>query len=145
MPEVPLLALLSVTPGVTNINVVREKCPSVGAANRTLINAHWKKLIQLYTLADHLLDPKTANMTIDEMWRFYHKINNFGLDTELIDLILQSTRDEDCLRNLFADFHLLEGRYTDHSLPKEWFVLLVERTQALRVSGHPVVTKCNLA
>jgi hypothetical protein len=71
----------------------------------------------LYTLADHLLDPKTANMTIDEMRRFYYKIHNFGLDTELINLVLQSTRDEDCLRNLFADFHLLEGRYTDYNLP----------------------------
>jgi hypothetical protein len=86
MPEVPLLALPSVTPGVTNINVVREKRPSVSATNKTLINAHWKKLIRLYTLADHLLDPKTANMTIDEMRRFYHKTYDFRLDTDLIDL-----------------------------------------------------------
>jgi hypothetical protein len=145
MPEVPLLALPSVTLGVTNINVIREKRPSVGATNETLINAHWKKLIRLYTLADHLLDPKTTNTTIDEMRRFYHKIHNFSLDTELIDLILQSTRDEDCLRNLFADFYPLEGRYTDHNLAKEWFVLLFERTQALRVSGYLVVTKGTLA
>jgi hypothetical protein len=40
MPEVPLLALPSVTPDVTNINVVREECTSVGASNRTLVNAH---------------------------------------------------------------------------------------------------------
>jgi hypothetical protein len=56
-------------------------------------------------------------MTIDEMRRFYYEIHNFGLDTELINLVPQSTRAEDCLRNLFADFRLLEGRYTDYNLP----------------------------
>jgi hypothetical protein len=144
MPEIPLLAPPPVTPGVTNINVIREKRPSVDAANTTLVNTHWRKLIRLYTLADHLLDPRTANMAIDGMRSFYYQTHHFGLDTELIDLVIQSTRDEDCLRNLFADFHLLEGRYTDHNLPKEWFVLLFERSQALRVSRHLVVTKGDL-
>ena len=77
-------------------------------------------------------------MVIDEIWRFYYQTNDkygcvyYGLEDDIINLVLRSTMDGDALRNLFADFFVFDGEGANPDLPKEWFVLLWDRSVSLR-------------
>jgi hypothetical protein len=114
--------------------------------NEIQIAAHWEKLIALYVLACYLLDPITRNMTIDQIRRYYEVGKyDYSLKEEVINLDLRSTPDGDPLRNLFADFSVYRGEVTHTDLPKEWCVLLWERSLWLRMDGYLAVKAEKLA
>lgn len=63
-------------------------------------------LIDVYFLADRLLDPVTANVVIDELIHFLD--NQDGLCTAAIIHICASTRDGSLLRTVLRDIYIPE-------------------------------------
>jgi hypothetical protein len=106
------------------------------------INAHdtrFKELIDLYALADILVDPTTANLVIDEI-RSYSELVRRNPSAEAITYAFESTRDDDALRGLFADFCIYDGAdLPEGNLPKEFLSLLVQRFLAEKDRGTIVM------
>jgi len=150
MPETPSIArpLRGVTDDYLSDDMIpRDYDLEVEDANKVLIDAYWEKLVGLYVLACYLLDPTTRNMTIDQIRWFYYEVGkyDYSLKEEVINLVLRSTPDGDPLRNLFADFFVYGGEVSHTDLPKEWFVLLWERSLWLRIDGDLAVKAEKLA
>jgi hypothetical protein len=91
-------------------------------------SARTNELIDLYILADHLLDPVTANMAIDEL-RIFHVEHSVELSADVINHVVSSTKDnENGLRLLFADIFVYQrGPELDFDFPKEFMILVCNR------------------
>jgi hypothetical protein len=63
-------------------------------------------LVDLYLLADKLLDPVTANMVIDEILSFFDR--NIGPLSGVTPHVYASTADGSLLRMLVRDFYIHE-------------------------------------
>jgi len=68
-------------------------------------------LIKLYVLADKLLDPRTANLVIDELVRHVDASSNLP-SVHFINIVYQCTPVGSPLRALFRDWHIHEADYT---------------------------------
>jgi hypothetical protein len=96
---------------------------------REFHSARTNELIDLYILADHLLDPVTANMAIDEL-RILYMEYSVELSADVINHVVSSTTDNrNGLRLLFADFFVYrgEGPELDFDFPKEFMILVCNR------------------
>jgi hypothetical protein len=108
-------------PGLTE-----EEKEQYYTGNAKFHSARCKELVDLYILADHLMDPVTANMAVDELRTFFGKYSS-STSTELIGHVMRSTKKGDGLRTLFADFFVYQFPPIDPELPKEFSVLIAER------------------
>jgi hypothetical protein len=80
----------------------------------------YKELVKLYILADDLEDSITANMVIDEIRKFMSE-HACTPSTEVINLILNSTGEDDGLLLVFADFFVYhDSPRLDPELPMEF-------------------------
>jgi len=108
-----------------------------GEVNRKdLIDLRYEALINLYILADVLLDPITANMAIDEIRRFRLDIKS-NPGAQVITFIYNSTKEGDGLRKVLADFFV----YTSLCMPKgdvpnDFFKFFMQRYLGERKNGH---------
>jgi hypothetical protein len=101
------------------------------ADSERFINSRYETLINLYILADRLLDPTTVNMAIDGIRRFSVSVRG-NPSAQGVTLVFNSTKEGDGLRILLADFTI----YTGDSLPvggvpEEYFKFVL----ALKVLG----------
>lgn len=109
----------------------------------TVYGADWKFiiLIDLYTLANKLIDPTTANMVIDKIRELGQKDHTPGSDA--IEFAFDYSDDGDKLRSLLADFYIFDKNATysesDGNYPRAFLDLVVERFLRLRDSGYIVV------
>jgi hypothetical protein len=114
-----------------------------GEVNRKdLIDLRYEALINLYILADVLLDPTTANMAIDEIRRFRLDVKS-NPGAHVITFIYNSTKEGDGLRKVLADFFIYS--YTSLYMPKgdvpnDFFKFLMQRYLDGMNKGH-ITTK----
>lgn len=108
-------------PGLTE-----EEKEQYYTGNAKFRSARCKELVDLYILADHLMDPVTANMAVDELRTCFRKYSFFA-STEVIGHVMRSTKKGDGICTLFADFFVYQFPPIDPELPKEFFVLIAER------------------
>lgn len=129
------------------VRLTEEEEQQYLTARKTFRNVRCNELISLYILADRLLDPVTANMTIDTL-RVFIKKYDFVPSTEVIERVIDSTKDDDGLRSLFADIFVYHrhdlSRCLDPNLPKEFFILIVERYEWMKENIHIAVEETNL-
>jgi hypothetical protein len=86
-------------------------------------------LIDLYVLADSLIDPFTANMAITEIRRFGLK-DSCSPGAKVVDRVFRSTREGDGLRNLLADCYIYNPYVQfDSDFPKAFLLLVLQRFQ----------------
>jgi hypothetical protein len=93
-------------------------------------------LVDLYILADSLIDPITANMAIAKIRRF-GRIKGYSPGAKVIDRVFRSTREDDGLRNLLADCHIynLYVQY-DGDFPKDFLFLVLRRFQQAKMDEN---------
>jgi hypothetical protein len=90
-------------------------------ARRIYSDARFKELVDLYVLADILVDPETMNIAIDEIRRFSNRIDDEP-SAKVITHAFRSTREGDGLRMLFADYFVFgSSKLSSTNLPKELF------------------------
>jgi hypothetical protein len=107
----------------------------VAADERHLADCQFERMIDLYVLADSLMDPLTANMAIAEIRR----IGEVGDEdsqvpgAEVIDRVFRSTREGDGLRNLLADFYIYNSYVEyDGDSSKAFLLLVLKRFQSAK-------------
>jgi hypothetical protein len=104
-------------------------------------NEQYTDFVKLYILASHLGDPATANMAVDKI-RIHKGKYVRTPSTEVINLVLDSTSKEDGLRFVFADFFVYQtGPRLDPELPKEFFVLVTQGYDAIKIYRKLVVER----
>jgi hypothetical protein len=104
-------------------------------------NEQYTDFIKLYILANHLKDPATANMAVDKI-RIHMGKYVWTPSTEVINLVLDSTKKDDGLRFVFADFFVYQtGPRLDPELPKEFFVLVTQGYDAIKIYRKLVVER----
>lgn len=119
---------------IRNPNEYREQQSQRTAAKRRFVVERYRELVSLYILADSLLDPITANLVIDQIavlgW------DSFQLPGEgLIKLAFFSTRGNDGLRKLLADFYIyMDETLPEGDFPKAFLSLVVERFLAAKAA-----------
>lgn len=109
------------------------------AALQTFRDVRYTELVKLYILASYLLDPATANLTIDQIRKFMVKDQDFVPSTELINFALDSTSKDDGLRAVFAVFFVYYGGCLDPELQKEFFILVTDRYSRMQDCNHEYV------
>jgi hypothetical protein len=111
------------------LQLTKEELKQENTGSREFHSARTNELIDLYLLADHLLDPVTANMAIDELRMLYVE-HSVELSADVINHVVSSTTDnKNGLRRLFADFFVYraEGPELDSDFPKEFMILVCNR------------------
>jgi hypothetical protein len=104
-------------------------------------NEQYTDFIKLYILANHLKDPATANMAVDKI-RIHMGKYVWTPSTEVINLVLDSTKKDDGLRFVFAGFFVYQtGSRLDPELPKEFFVLVTQGYDAIKIYRKLVVER----
>jgi hypothetical protein len=74
----------------------------------TYPSSQWRNfLIDLYLLADKLLDPISANMAIDELTSLFEKRDRY-LDSELVGYAYDRTTADSPLRRLIRDYSMID-------------------------------------
>jgi hypothetical protein len=105
----------------------------------------YESFIDLYILADALLDPVTANMMIHNIRRFFLRDGHLP-GAGVVDRALQRTREGDGLRNLLADFYIYNG-YTRFAgdFPNAFLLMVLRRIQHAKLAGEIVIDEEQLA
>jgi hypothetical protein len=75
--------------------------------NDMVIEPVEKFLIDLYVLADTLLDPISTNLAIDELANLFEKRNRY-LDSHLVRYAYESTTEPSPLRKLIRDYSMID-------------------------------------
>jgi hypothetical protein len=128
MPPMPVAAFLPPNNNNgTNPVETPEQERQRKADRKAFVKLGYQTLINLYILADKLLDPTTANMAIDEIRRFGESVGrNLGADD--IILVFDSTTEGDGLRKLLADFIIYTGiKLPEGDMPKDFFKFVLQR------------------
>lgn len=101
----------------------------------------YSEFVEVYSLANYLEDPTTANIVIDEI-RMYMEKYAYAPSKEVIRLVLNSTEEDDGLRLVFADFFVYQsGHPLDPKLPKEFFIPVTQRYESMKTDQKIVVKK----
>ena len=101
----------------------------------------YSDFVEVYSLANYLEDPTTANIVIDGI-RMYMEKYAYAPSKKVIRLVLNSTEENDGLRLVFADFFVYQsGHRLDPKLPKEFFILVTQRYESMKTDQKIVVKK----
>jgi hypothetical protein len=104
----------------------------LSADARLRADRQFEHSINLYVLADSLMDPLTANMAIAEIRRIGKVADEFSQTpgANVIARAFRSTREDDGLRNLLVDFYIYNP-FAQHNcdFPKAFLLLLSQRFQ----------------
>ena len=105
----------------------------------------YMEIVNLYTLADYLMDPVTANMAVDGL-RDFMREHCYTPSADVINHVMSSTKNDDGLRVVLADFFVYNSSQSlDHSMPKEFFNLIAEMYEWMKDFHHIEVSKDNIA
>jgi hypothetical protein len=99
---------------------------------------YYEYLVKLYTTADSLQDPITANMAIDEVRRISQKARRPQSDA--LDHAFDHTSPGDNMRKVLADIYIFsgDGDLDDIDYPADFLKLVVERFTAMREKNSKV-------
>ena len=119
-----------------------EDTEQYNTITRNFREDRYMELVNLYILADYLMDAVTANRAVDELRDFMRK---YGPSTDVINHVMSSTKNNDGLRVVFADYFVYKGSSSlDHSMPKEFFILHAERYEWMKDFYHIEVSEYNI-
>jgi hypothetical protein len=118
-PQVFSAYLHTVYFGVVSLmDRIEEDAAGDGAENTSRDEKVARFLVELYLLADKLLDPVTANMVIDEIISFFNR--NIGPLAIITTRVYASTADGSPLRMLVRDFFIHQVHRTWPTHARDW-------------------------
>lgn len=127
--------------------IISDEEPETQSFEEFVVNEndrHFGYLIDLYVLADSLINPLTANMAITEIRRLGLK-DGYEPGAKVIERVFRSTREGDGLRNLLADCCIYTTDvYFEGVFPKAFLLLVVQRFQNAKYDGHIPFGECNI-
>ena len=99
---------------------------------------YYEYLVKLYTTADSLQDPTTANMVIDEMRRISQQAAE--PNSETLELVFDHTVPGDNMRKVLADIFIFNGHELGDAIdyPPDFLKLIVERFKTMRETNSEV-------
>jgi hypothetical protein len=99
---------------------------------------YYEYLVKLYTTADGLQDPITANMVIDEVRRISRKASTPQSDA--LEYAFEHTLPGDNMRKVLADIFIFSGDVFDDDIdyPADFLKLVLERFKTMRETNTEV-------
>ena len=119
--------------------ILKKHREQATTAHRVYSDSRFKELVDLYVLADILVDPTTMNIAIDEIRRFSKTFHDEP-SAKVITHAFRFTSEGDGLRMLFADYFVYgSSRIPSNDLPKEFFNVVGERFLDAKGDGDILV------
>jgi hypothetical protein len=107
-------------------------------ARQVYSDSRLMELVDLYVLADILVDPLTMNISIDEIRRFSKLFDEPS--AKVITHAFRFTSEGDGLRMLFADYFVYgSSKIPSSDLPQGFFRVVGERFLEVKVDGNILV------